>query len=239
MSLPIDHVVVAVSDLDRATADYRQAGFTVVEGGRHPGRPTRNALVVFEDGAYIELITYESAAPQERWWRALSAHGEGLVDFALLPQDIASVVAAARRRGLQDLEERPGGRARPDGVQIAWNSARPATSDLPFLCADVTPRALRVPEGAVRRHANGAVGIAEVRIAVSEIEATLARYCALLGPDAVADGTVQLAGARVSFKHEPRARGDGPCRVALIGSGRGALPDGLRWGPADALTVAG
>lgn len=229
MSLPIDHVVIAVARLGDAIASYEHAGFTVVEGGRHPGRPTRNALVVFGDGAYIELITYEAPAPQERWWRVLSAHGEGLVDFALLPRDIHGVVAAARARGLQDLEERPGSRARPDGVQIAWHSARPASADLPFLCADVTPRALRVPEGAVRLHANGALGIAQVDVAVGDLDASLGRYRALLGPEAVQGETVLLAGARVRFTRAARARGDGPCLVTLRGPSRGALPAGLAW----------
>ena len=90
-------------------ADYQAAGFTVVPGGRHPGRNTRNALVVFHDGAYIELIAYDAPSPEERWWRVLAAHGEGLVDFALLPQDIADVLAAARARGLADTDHRNDG----------------------------------------------------------------------------------------------------------------------------------
>ena len=31
----IDHLVIAVRDLDAATKDYRDLGFTVVPGGRH------------------------------------------------------------------------------------------------------------------------------------------------------------------------------------------------------------
>jgi catechol 2,3-dioxygenase-like lactoylglutathione lyase family enzyme len=214
--LALDHVVVVVRDLDRATAAYAATGFTVVPGGRHPGRNTRNALVVFEDGAYIELIAYDAPSPEERWWRVLEAHGEGLVDFALLPRDIAATVAAARARGLEGLEERPGGRARPDGVRIAWQSARPSTHDLPFLCADVTPRALRVPEGDVRRHANGAAGIAQVTVAVADLPQALARYRAYLGPDAVEGDQVRLQGARITLRAEPaRTRGEGPCAVQL------------------------
>lgn len=230
-ALALDHVVIVVRDLEAAVAACRAAGFTVAPGGRHPGRNTRNALVVFADGAYLELITYDAPSPDERWWRVLDAHGEGLVDFALLPPDVstmAAIVAAARARGLPGLVERPGGRARPDGVQVAWQSARPSTPDLPFLCADVTPRALRVPEGPVRMHANGAAGIAEVRIAVRDLRATLARYRAYLGEDAVADNEVRLQGARILFTEEPaRARDEGPCEVRLryaaSGSGEGRV----------------
>jgi catechol 2,3-dioxygenase-like lactoylglutathione lyase family enzyme len=230
-ALALDHVVIVVRDLDAVAAAYRAAGFTVAAGGRHPGRNTRNALVVFADGAYLELIAYDAPSPDERWWRVLDAHGEGLVDFALLPPDpdaMAGIVRAARDRGLAGLVERPGGRARPDGVQVAWESARPATPDLPFLCADLTPRALRVPEGVPRVHANGAQGIAEVRVAVRDLSTTLARYRAYLGEDAVVDGEVALRGARITFSEEPgRRRDDGPCEVTLryasSGSGEGRV----------------
>ena len=227
--LSLDHVVVVVRDLDRTVADYQAAGFTVVPGGRHPGRNTRNALVVFQDGAYIELIAYDAPSPEERWWRVLAAHGEGLVDFALLPQDIATVLAAARARGQADIEERPGGRARPDGVRIAWQSARPSTHDLPFLCADVTPRALRVPQGEVRHHASGALGISEVTVAVADLQSTLARYRAYLGPAAVAGDAVRLSGARIALVQQPgRARGEGPCEVKLRYADSGSGEDRIQ-----------
>ncbi len=215
----LDHVVIVVRDLDAVAAAYTAAGFTVAPGGRHPGRNTRNALVVFADGAYLELIAYDAPSPEERWWRVLDAHGEGLVDFALLPRDVAAmgeIVSGARERGLAGLAERPGGRVRPDGVQVAWQSARPATPDLPFLCADVTPRALRVPEGELRRHGNGAIGIAQVRVAVRDLRATLGRYRSYLGQDAVVDDEVPLQGARITFTQEPgRTRDEGPCEVLL------------------------
>jgi hypothetical protein len=70
---------------------------------------------------------------------------------------------------------------RPDGRELKWQTGRQATFDLPFLCGDVTPRALRVPEGDVRRHANGARGVASVGVAVYDLEASLSRYRALLG----------------------------------------------------------
>ena len=181
--LPLDHIVIAVADLARTIIDYRALGFTVVEGGKHPGRTSHNALVVFEDGVYLELIAWQAPAPEERWYRTQTAHGEGFVDFALLPHDTAQVLAAARARGLGSLNGPiDGGRNRPDGARLQWQSARHATPDVPFLCGDVTPRALRVPEGEVRRHANGATGVASLAMAVQDIEASLTRYKQLLGP---------------------------------------------------------
>ncbi len=56
----LDHVPVAVKDLERSTADFEALGFTL-----KPGRPhdngLRNSHVKFPDGTEIELITTPSA----------------------------------------------------------------------------------------------------------------------------------------------------------------------------------
>ena len=181
MSLPLDHIVIAVHDLQQAIADYRSLGFTVTPGGDHPGRATHNALVVFQDGAYFELIAWKAPEAIHPWWPKLDRFGPGIVDFALLPSSTPKVVAQALSRGLAYQPPVDGGRLRPDGVELQWQNARPATPDLPFLCGDLTPRVLRVPEGKVREHANGVQGVAYLHIAVHDAAATLARYRALLG----------------------------------------------------------
>ncbi|WP_338818593.1 VOC family protein [Acidovorax temperans] len=227
MPLALDHIVIAVADLDRAMADYRALGFQVLPGGQHPGRTSHNALVVFADGTYLELIAWRAPAPEERWYRTLSAHGEGLVDYALLPPDTAEALAQAQARGLHTLTgPLDGGRLRPDGAQLRWQTARHATPDVPFLCGDLTPRALRVPEGSVRQHPNGAQGVAEVTVAVHNLDATLARYRALLG--AQADGAaatmeesihsarIPLGGVTLVLQSPaPNATGESPAAQAL------------------------
>lgn len=191
MSLPLDHIVIAVQDLERTIADYQSLGFNVLRGGEHPGRSTHNALVVFADGAYFELIAWCAAAPEERWWQQLQQHGEGLVDFALLPTETGAVVAA-QARGLGYEAPYEGGRLRPDGEQLRWRNARSPSPDLPFLCGDLTPRALRVPEGQARVHPNGATGVARLEVAVKDLQASLARWRALLG-DAVSVGPLRVS----------------------------------------------
>ena len=37
MTLPLDHIVIAVQDLERTIADYTALGFNVLRGGEHPG----------------------------------------------------------------------------------------------------------------------------------------------------------------------------------------------------------
>jgi catechol 2,3-dioxygenase-like lactoylglutathione lyase family enzyme len=194
MTLQLDHIVIAVADLEASVADYTALGFNVLRGGDHPGRPTHNALVVFADGSYFELIAWKAPAPEERWWQLLQRHGEGIVDFALLPPGTAETVKAAARRGLVLDGPLDGGRVRPDGERLRWQTARPPSPDLPFLCGDITPRSLRVPEGDARVHPNGTTGVASLSIAVRDLDATLARYGALLGDPETA-GSARVGGA--------------------------------------------
>jgi len=190
MTQSIDHIVIAVADLDRAVADYTALGFTVLPGGEHP-RGSRNALVVLADGAYLEIIAFSRPVPEFRWWRVLDDAGSGLVDYALLPADGLEVdTARARAAGIEIEGPIDGARLQPDGTRIAWRSARPPEPDIPFLCEDVTPRALRVPEGKVRSHANGVTGVAGITVAVRNLAASVARYRALTGLEPVACGTV-------------------------------------------------
>lgn len=247
----LDHVVIAVHDLATAIADYRSLGFNVQPGGRHSKSTSHNALIVFQDGAYFELIAWPQPDPAHRWYDVLVKHGEGLMDFALLPDDVPGAIERARSRGLALDGPVDGGRFRPDGVELQWRTGRQKTFDLPFLCRDITPRDGRVPTGDVRRHANGATGVATVSVAVADLEASVARYRALLGDEAVEPPVampglgVRAAFARLAgtdlmlvapsvdaqsspfvreLKERLETRGEGPCGLA-IRAGANALLD--------------
>ena len=248
MSLTLDHIVIRVNDLERVIADYAALGFTVQRGGTHADGVTHNALVGFADGSYLELIAFLQPAPERRWWTLGEQHGAGYVDFALLPHNVGALVSAARARGLDYEGPLPGGRLRPDGEQLRWELGRPATSDLPFLCGDITPRHLRVREGDVREHANGVRGIASVTVVVLDIEASLARYRALLGltqePAPVALSGIEIATvvlpvgsasvvlvspqpgsalpAAADLEHRLSTRGEGVLGLTLAGAHRAA-----------------
>jgi catechol 2,3-dioxygenase-like lactoylglutathione lyase family enzyme len=176
----IDHLVILVADLAEAVDDYETLGFTVSPGGEHTDGATHNALISFADGTYLELLAFRRDAPEHRWWRHTSA-GAGLIDFALLPDATDAAVAAARARGLPLHGPFAGGRERPDGVRLAWQTALADAPELPFLCGDVTPRELRVPDGHAWRHTNGVMGIFRVTVAVHNLAVSTARYAALIG----------------------------------------------------------
>lgn len=234
MSLSIDHIVILVSDLETAQADYTALGFKVVPGGEHTGGATHNALIAFADGSYFELIAFKQPAPEHRWWR-YNVLGEGLIDFALLPSTIESDVAAARQRGLAIEGPVAGGRLRPDGQEIKWQNATPATPDLPFMCGDVTPRNLRVPAGEAWQHPNDVKGVGAITVAVSNLEVSTAYYQALLGIEPQATNAPHGEGQRrVAFPlgsafiilAEPvgdswlterlQQHGEGPCAITLL-----------------------
>lgn len=237
MAFSLDHVVIAVSDLETAITDYRALGFTVYPGGVHHGGVSHNALVIFADGSYFELIAYRQAAADVRWWQVLSKAGEGFVDFALLPDNTERDLAAARDRGLALDGPLAGGRLRPDGARLDWQIVRPKTTDLPFWCGDVTPRTLRVPEGGMRVHANGVTGVASVKVAVGNVETSAGRYAALAGPAAVkrSNGSTRVGIGAASFElaSDPAhvaERGEGPMSLVLRGPAGRALDTKLAHG---------
>jgi catechol 2,3-dioxygenase-like lactoylglutathione lyase family enzyme len=209
----LDHVVIAVHDLERAVEDYRALGFTVRIGGRHPGRTSHNALIVFADGAYLELIAWPEPGPAERWYNALQEHGEGFIDFALIPADVPLAIEEARGRGLELSGPIDGSRLRPDGREVRWRTARQATFDLPFLCGDVTDRELRVPAGEARRHANGAAGIKLLTVSVRDLQRSLTAYEALLGRH-LPGPAVPVGETQLLLEQAPQRR-EGPCAMRI------------------------
>lgn len=216
-SMTFDHVVVLVPDLEAAAASYRDAGFTVTPGGVHEGGATRNALIVFADGSYLELLAFtrryllgatrvlgrlgltnltRRANPVEDRFVQRAVGGPGLIDFALRPDSLPEEMARLRREGIRVDGPIAGGRRAEDGGPISWETALPGPSDLPFLCADVTERSRRVPGGPATDHSNGVTGVAALTVAVERVEMSSARYRALLGKEPDPQAREHLSNAR-------------------------------------------
>ncbi|MDP9253301.1 MAG: VOC family protein [Chloroflexota bacterium] len=174
----LDHVVLVVLDLAAAVAEHRGRGFTVTPGGEHAGGLTHNALVGFGDGSYLEIIAFHdlAAARDKHSWAPVAERGGGWADFALHSDDLLADVAV-----LGELVARPpeeGGRARPDGVALAWRVVR-LQKPLPFLIEDLTARELRVPTGDAATHTNGTTGIARVVLGATDPARVAERYALL------------------------------------------------------------
>src|SRR5512134_3629772 len=171
----LDHVVVAVASLETASETLRNAGFSVLPGGRHDALPTENALVCFADGSYLELIA--AREPEDRVeWRALARdaaawerhlHGvsaiarrflpmlagpDGVADWCVSGSRIEDVAARLRSLALPAAGPLPMRRERRDGERLEWELLLPESRLLPFWIRDRTARERRVPgtPGAVR-----------------------------------------------------------------------------------------
>ncbi len=185
MATGIDHIVIAVRDLDQAVADYTAAGFTVTPGGEHTNGETHNALIAFADGTYFEIIAWKDpdAVTGNPWQRRLQA-SEGFVDYALRTADLDVEIARLRDEGLDVPDSTPGGRLRPDGQAVEWQTVRldpERHPSLPFYCHSTNDITLRVPSGEAAVHANGVTGVDTIFIGVADLEQAAADYRIVAG----------------------------------------------------------
>ena len=213
----IDHVVIAVADLERAVAGFGQLGFTVVRGGRHTAVGTHNALVAFSDGTYLELIAFLVESSPHPWFAAV-ARGGGLTDVCLRTDDLDADLASFARAGARMSDPFAMERTRPDGYAVRWMLAvplPPSAGAVPLLIQDTTPRDQRVPRERV--HGNGATGIGTLTVAVEDAAAACAFYEDVLGArgEDVRQEDLGTRGARFHV---------GPHTAAARGA------DGRRWG---------
>ncbi|MBZ0278841.1 MAG: VOC family protein, partial [Anaerolineae bacterium] len=187
MAFRLDHIIIAVHDLDGAIRDYHALGFTVNYGGRHASGTTHNALIGFQDGSYLELMAVTGEQPQPGVnavdYSPLAQGDEGLSGFALLSNDLITDAAALREKGAAISVPAPGSRRRTDGVEIRWLTAAVAGHMSPFFVEDQTPRDLRVLSAPdVTRHAYGVTGVRELEVLVAQLgEAEIANYARLFG----------------------------------------------------------
>ncbi|MBI5287766.1 MAG: VOC family protein [Chloroflexi bacterium] len=127
-ALTLDHVVIAVYDLDAATEDYTNVlGRAPSWRGEHPKYGTRNTLFRI-DNTYVELLALSGAQGDKRWsgelQRFLEQRGEGLYALALGTPDIRSTVNEMRENGLEVMDPADGhGIDLATGAERAWRNA--------------------------------------------------------------------------------------------------------------------
>ncbi len=184
MIIGIDHVLIAVEDVDRAMETYRRLGFMVHRGGVHPRMGTYNALIPLADGCYLELIGIKERARADQFphtRKVVSAlEGENrLAGFALDSNDLDGEVKAVRERGLAIGDPLAGERVRPDDQRVVWRTAHCEDVALPFLIQDVTPRELRIP--APKDGIGRGLRVAAVSVQAQDVKARWTHYASLLG----------------------------------------------------------
>jgi catechol 2,3-dioxygenase-like lactoylglutathione lyase family enzyme len=221
----LDHVVILVGDLDRAVRGYEELGFTVTAGGEHADGLTRNALVPFADGSYLELVAFvDPDDPRDNvWgWRAFLPFGGGLIDYCAASDDLEADVRRLEEGGLGVDGPADGGRRLPDGTEIRWRVARIRQDGrlLPFLIEDLTPRSTRVPGGPAAEHPNGATGISRLELAAGDTDMATRLLAALAGDSSPRLGACELSPVERGARDRLDAAGPGPL-VAWLAAGEG------------------
>ena len=165
----IDHIVIAGVDLEILTNAFRDIGFNVVGGGKHP-IGSYNKLIGLQDGAYIELLSFYEESPNHYWWDAVHQRGGGLIDFCMQTDAIRLDYAVFESKGVEMSPLVGLSRVRVDGYKLAWlnNEIYGEYQGLiPFVIEDETPRDERVPKE--KLHANQVTGIDTITLAASDL----------------------------------------------------------------------
>jgi hypothetical protein len=148
----LDHVVVAVRDLDAAAARFASLGFRFKMGRLHPNN-LLNRHIKFRDGTELELMTVQGRAGDRmaQEYADLLAAGDGGAYVALKAPDLDLVAAAAQPLGLPVQRSASG----------AWQFLGfPASSDAAavfFVSGGVAP----ADPDSIFAHADGSSGLVE------------------------------------------------------------------------------
>jgi hypothetical protein len=153
MAPRFDHLVIAVDDLDAATARWTAAGILATRGGAHPVG-TENALVRGPRPAYVELIAAGAAGSNPWLDRVRSAAGP--ISWAIAVDDVEAARALLVGAGFDPRPVTEGSRRTPDGDTVAWRMCDvgpgPYDDGLPFLIEWTTPMPAGPAEGPVVSH---------------------------------------------------------------------------------------
>jgi Glyoxalase-like domain len=198
----IDHLVLAVHDLQDAADRYTRMGFQVGARNRHPWG-TENRLIQFRS-SFLELITVAAAGQVPPHAPGFFSFGafvedyltkrEGMAMLALDSSDAAADAAQFARAGIAEFQpfsfERTG--RQPDGTQtrVAFSLAFARDGRLPgaafFVCQQHHPEAFWNP--LLQRHPNGAALTAAVTLDAESPEDHAGFLSAFTGTLPSADG---------------------------------------------------
>jgi catechol 2,3-dioxygenase-like lactoylglutathione lyase family enzyme len=192
----IDHVVIAVRNLDRAADFYRRLGFQVGTRNLHPWG-TENRIIQF-GCSFVELITVGAHAnlipPHERrrfsfgaFIRDYLQQREGIAMLVITSKDAQSDAALFAERGIGHFEtfsfERNG--VKPDGAptRVAFSLAFAIDPDAPeagfFVCQQHLPE--NFWDSRFQDHQNGARNVRVVALTARAPERHVAFFTTFTG----------------------------------------------------------
>ena len=215
----LDHVVIAVRDLQAAADAWGQLGFTVSPRGLHsPHMGSGNHTIMFGED-YVELLGVVTPQPHNEPMRRFLEGREGLERCAFTTRDAAAGVAALRERGIAGVGPvefgRPvplpgGGEAEARFSVFQWPEDEAPCGVRIFACQHHTREAVWIPE--LQRQGNGVRSIRRVLVADPEPDKAAAHLARLLDGEARADGAFRVVAT-------------GPHRAEIAFAPRGAIAE--------------
>ena len=233
--LIIDHILIAVRDLDAAKDTFERLGFKVTPEGRHPGRGTSNRLVVF-GGEYLELISVHD--PDGDLFRpnlpSFLDEREGLFIFSMGTPDVYERARSVREAGVLITDPVKGSRQAADGTTAySWTQAEIHPEAMPgsqtfFIQHDHTIEERYTEPPDPTNHPNGVLGISSLSLAVRDADAAARRWTDVFGLERVSEeaGCVRLRfdNSSLDFRQPDggdalaafiETWGEGPYRIAF------------------------
>lgn len=246
--IAIDHLIIAVRDLDEASELLeRTVGLRATGGGRHEALGTANRLAWFGD-SYLELVTVvDPEIAKASWLGAPTAaaleRGDGFVGWALRTDGLDADVRSARATGARFGDPQPGERTRADGTVVRWRVALPGPigpAELPFLIErDETSAEWTVADRAARsiesHPVGGAVRLDVLELPTADVPKAILGYLRTFGlrfrPSLAGGGARDANVGRQIVRLRPATPGATPViRLAAPGGdGRAVEALGCRW----------
>jgi catechol 2,3-dioxygenase-like lactoylglutathione lyase family enzyme len=195
--LGLDHVVVAVRNLDAAEAAWKRLGFTVSPRGIHSAHlGSGNHTIVFGED-YVELLGILQETENNQPTVAFLKEREGVERLAFTTDNAAAGVAELVARGLEGAGplsfSRPvrlpnGGTSEAKFNIFTWPLDEAPAGLRIFACQHLTRDAVWIPE--LQTHANGAQRLVRVEIVARAPRDAAAQLSRLIDQpiEPVADG---------------------------------------------------
>jgi catechol 2,3-dioxygenase-like lactoylglutathione lyase family enzyme len=183
----LDHVVVAVRDLDAAAAAWQAVGFTLSPRGTHSAHMGSGNYTIMLGEDYIELLGVLAPTEHNAPMRTFLQEREGLDRAAFTTDDAKAGVAELRAKGIEAIGPvsfgRPvsmpgGGQAEARFEVFRWPAEmRPGGLGI-FACQHLTRQNVWIP--ALQGHANAATRLIRIEVLTPEPEAAARELAGLL-----------------------------------------------------------
>lgn len=230
----LDHLVVAVRDLDAAAASWSALGFTLSPRGLHSAHVgSANYTMMFGED-YLELLAVLVPQTHNQALRDFLAKREGLERAAFTTADAAAGAEALRARGVDSTGPLHFGRPvpMPDGTEaearfsvFRWPASSYAGGLGIFACQHHTPEAVWVPS--LQSHPNGVTGIRRALAATADPAAAAGKLAAAIDGAVRQDGAFHVVAtaptrAEIAFAPREAIAQVAQCDAALLPSEGGA-----------------